>query len=187
SGGKKKERGAGWKLPLFVWLCVGWPELVVVPVLIAVAEVEEVEEIADSRGIERHIGIVVIGNRIREVVTAASGERLQIPVAFDELEDGHVVGIGVADVAAARKGRNRNQGNAWAVAEEVQRLDVAGVVVAAALVHGDEQNGGGEELLVGGEMIHDFAGHGFKEVFLCARRVRVAERIRLLEGNIGHN
>ena len=36
------------------------------------------------------------------------------------------------------KGRNRNERNTGAVAEEVNRLDIAGIVVAAAFIEGDE-------------------------------------------------
>jgi hypothetical protein len=83
---------------------------VVVAVLIAVVvpEVEQIEEIADGRTIQRHIGIVIVRDGVREVIAAAMSERLQVPIPFDELEDRHVVGIPMADVAAARKWRHRN-------------------------------------------------------------------------------
>jgi hypothetical protein len=55
--------------------------------MITLIEVEEVEEVADGRAILRHIGIVVINLGVGEIVPAAIGQGLQLPVAFDELED----------------------------------------------------------------------------------------------------
>src|SRR5258705_12725045 len=123
--------------------------------IVVLGEVEEVEKIAEGRAVERHIGILVVHDGVREVIAAAMGQGLEVPIPLDELEDGDVVGVGVADVAAGGEGRNRDQRNARAITEEVQRLDIAGVIEAAALVHGDEQNGGGKELRDGGEMTHD--------------------------------
>jgi hypothetical protein len=60
--------------------------ITVIAVMIAV-EVEEIEEVSDGRAVERHIGIVVVRHRVGEIVAAAVGQRLQLPVAFDELED----------------------------------------------------------------------------------------------------
>ena len=49
-----------------------------------------------------------------------------------------MVVVGVIDIALFGVGRNRNERNACAVAEEVDRLDVAGIIVAATFVGGDE-------------------------------------------------
>jgi hypothetical protein len=48
---------------------------VVVGVVIAVvvAEIEEVEEIAEGRAVQRHIGIIIVDSGIREVIAAAMG------------------------------------------------------------------------------------------------------------------
>ncbi len=46
--------------------------------------------------------------------------------------------IDMADVAASGERRYGDHGNAWARAEEINRLDEAGVIVTAAFVHGDE-------------------------------------------------
>jgi len=35
-----------------------------------VAKVEEVEEIAERRAVERHVGIIVVNDGVREIVTA---------------------------------------------------------------------------------------------------------------------
>ena len=56
--------------------------------------------------------------------------------------------VGVIDVARLRVPGHRNQRNARAVAEEVERLDVARVVVAAALIGGDEDRGRRPQLFV---------------------------------------
>ena len=47
----------------------------VVAAVIAVvaSEVEEVEEVAERRAIERHVGIIVIDDRVREIIPAAVG------------------------------------------------------------------------------------------------------------------
>lgn len=140
--------------------------VVAVVIAVVVAEVEEVEEVAESRAVQRHVGIIFADSGIREVIAAAMRERLQIPIPLDELEDGDMVGVGVADVAAAGEGRNGDQGNARAIAKEVERLNVAGVIVAAALVQSDKESGGVKQFFVGREMIHDFLNHAFKEVKL---------------------
>ena len=52
-----------------------------------------------------------------------------------------MIGIGVRDMARPGPGRDDERRDAGAVAEVVERLDVAGVVVAAAFVEGDEDGG----------------------------------------------
>jgi hypothetical protein len=51
--------------------------------VISVTEVEHVEQVPDGRRINRHIGIVVIRDRVRQIVAAAAGQRLQLPVMLD--------------------------------------------------------------------------------------------------------
>ena len=58
-----------------------------VSVVAVVVEVEEVEEIAKRRAIERHVRIIIVDSRIREIVAAAMRQWFQIPIAFDELQD----------------------------------------------------------------------------------------------------
>ena len=74
--------------------------IIAVVIAVVVSEVEQIKEIADGRGIERHIGIVFLDNGVREIIAAAMGKRLQIPIPLDELENRDVVGVSVADVAA---------------------------------------------------------------------------------------
>src|SRR5713226_7904275 len=104
----KRKKGAAVRPPFFV---VGVMRLSVVAALavaalavaVLVAEVEEVEEIAERRTVERHIGIIVLDNGIGEIIAAAMRQRFQVPVALDELQDRDVVRVGVADVAATRE------------------------------------------------------------------------------------
>src|ERR1700739_3512581 len=154
--------------------------LVLIPVVM-LGEVEEVNQVPQRRAIERHIGVFVVNNGVGEVIAAAMREGLEVPIPLDELENRDVVGVAVADVSANGEGRNSDQRDARAIAEEVQRLYVAGVIEAAALVHGDEQNGGGKELRIGGEMVDDFLGHGFEEVELRGGRGAVERAGRLYE------
>src|SRR6202022_1496828 len=76
--------------------------------------------------------------RVRQIVAAAIRDLGKIPVLLDELQQRDVIVVGVIDVALLGERRNRNERNAGAVAEEVDRLDIAGIVVAAAFVGGDE-------------------------------------------------
>jgi hypothetical protein len=55
-------------------------------------EVEQIEEIADRRAVDRHIGIVAPGARIRQIVPAAPRQRIEPPVALDEFQDRDMVG-----------------------------------------------------------------------------------------------
>src|ERR1700733_315060 len=93
-----------------------------------VAEVKQIEQVANRGTVQRHVGIELERNRIRKIIAAPIRQRLQIPIAFDELQNRNVVRILVADVAAFRKRRDSDQQRARAIAEEVQRLDVGGVV-----------------------------------------------------------
>src|SRR5690349_16088163 len=85
-------------------------------------------------------------------------------------------------MAAAGKRRNGDQRDARSIAEKVQRLDVAGVVVSAALIHGDEEYGGRKKFWVRCEMIHDFPVHALEEVELRRRRVTVQQTVGFYEG-----
>src|ERR1700740_2279899 len=95
-----------------------WPELgISTPAifngsnLIVIREVEQSEEIIDSRAVDRHVCITRSCYRIGEVVTATICHRLQAPVPFDELQDGDMVGIVVRNVTRCRVGRYRDQWN----------------------------------------------------------------------------
>src|SRR3954469_10350308 len=118
------------------------------------AEVERIEQIAERRAVGRHIRIVLRRLRVGQIVTAAIRQRLELPVAFDELQDRDMVAIAVMDLSAGRIGRENQQRDARSVAEEVDRLDKAGVPVAAGLIEGDEHGSLSLELRIvveGGE------------------------------------
>ncbi len=56
-------------------------------------EVECVKQIVQSRSVQRHIRIVLCRLWIGIIVTAASRQRLQLPVALDEFRERNVVAI----------------------------------------------------------------------------------------------
>ncbi len=88
-------------------------------------EIEEIEQVADGRAVHRHVRIAGLGDRVREVVAAAIGDRRQVPVPLDEFDDRDVIGIVVGNVAGLRQRRNHDQRDAGAVAEVIERLHVA--------------------------------------------------------------
>ena len=138
----------------------------VVVTVVMMVEVEEVKEIADGRAVQRHIGIIVVRDWVREIVAAAVSERFEVPVALDEFEDGNVISVAMADVAAGGEGRHDDERNAWAIAKEIERLDVAGIVVTAAFVHGDDKRGFREEGGVALQVVEGFFDHAFEEINL---------------------
>lgn len=87
----------------FVRVVVVLIAVLVFALVVVVVELKQIEQIANGRAVFRHVSVIVIGNGIREVVSAALRERLEPPVALDELQDGNVVRVRVADVAAARE------------------------------------------------------------------------------------
>src|SRR5260370_6306622 len=157
-----------------------------VVVIAAVAsEIEEVEEIAEGRAIEWHVGIIFVDYGVWEIVAAAMRQGLQVPIALDELQDRNVVGVAMADVASAGEGRNDNQRNARPVAKEVQGLNVAGVIVAAAFVEGDDQRGFSEKIGPGSQVVEGLLDHAFEEVEFGGRRMTINQAVRLDEGHGG--
>ena len=102
------------------------------------AKIEHIEQIADGRAVARDIGITA-DNRIREIIAASAGQRSQVPIPLDKLQDRRVVRIRVADMTACGERRDNNQWNARAIPEKVNRLNVAGIVVTTAFVKGDDE------------------------------------------------
>src|ERR1700730_6266918 len=119
--------------------------VVVVIVIVAIAvmvEGEQVHEITDRRAIFGLVAVVVaVMDWVRKIVPAAIRDLWKIPVLFDELQQRDVVMVGVIDMALLGEGRNRDKRNPGAVAQEVDRLDISGIVVAAAFVGGNEDRG----------------------------------------------
>src|SRR5262245_66497907 len=62
-------------------------------VVVLRVEVEHLEQVADGRHVQRHVGVVGGDDRIRQVVAAATGQRLQAPGALDELYDRGVISV----------------------------------------------------------------------------------------------
>src|SRR6266403_1670733 len=120
-----------------------------------VIEVEQVHQVSDRGGVGGHIGVSGGRNRIGEVVAASAGNRGEMPVGLDEFQDGAVIVVGVIDVSLLGVRRDRDQGNAGSIAEEVDGLDIAGVVVAASFVHRQEDRGLIEKILVDDDRVRE--------------------------------
>src|SRR6202043_3972242 len=86
---------------------VGWRKL------------ERVKQIVQSRAVRGCVGIARGRDRVGKIVPAATGNRWQVPVSVDELDQRNVVPVAVIDVAARRIRRDDEQWNAGAVTEEV--------------------------------------------------------------------
>ena len=113
-------------------------------VLVVPIKVEQVKQIPDGRHVPGNVLIVVIIIHawIGKIVAAASAERgMEHPVPFDEFHERRMLVVDMANMAASREGRYGDHGNARACPEEINRLDEAGVIVAAALVYSDEDRG----------------------------------------------
>jgi len=87
--------------------------------------------------------------------------------------------VDVADMTAFGEGRNSDHGNARAGAEEIDWLDEAGVVVAAAFVHRDEDGGLGPLLGIGLRELDDVFSEGFEEAPFRGSRVAVKRAVWL--------
>jgi hypothetical protein len=70
--------------------------------------------------------------------------------------------VGVADVAGLRVRRHHDHRHASPIAEERNGLDVAGVVVAAALVEGDEDRGALPQRRVALDLVDGMGGERFE-------------------------
>ena len=88
-------------------------------------EVEHVEQIVQSRRVQRHIRIVLCRLRVGIIITTTSRQRAEMPVPLDEFRDRNVIAITVVDVTTERKGRHDDQRDSRTVTEEIQRLYVA--------------------------------------------------------------
>ena len=62
-------------------------------------ELEQIEQVADSWRIHRHILLPHSRSRIEKVIATPAADRGQAPIAFDELQNRNVVSIGVRDIA----------------------------------------------------------------------------------------
>src|SRR5258708_37855138 len=89
------------------------------------------------------------------------------------------------DVSAAGVGRNLDGGDTGAVAEEIERLNVSGVVVAAAFVHGHDDGGARPPRWSGLDAVDDLFHEALDRVELGRCRVSIAPSARLYEPNAG--
>src|SRR5579872_1965528 len=94
-----------------------------------------------------------------------------------------MVVVGVDHASAARERRDHEQRYARAVAEEVERLDEARIVEAAALVPGHDDRGFGKQFRLGLDLIDDVVEQRLKQVQLGGLRVTVDKTARFDEGN----
>src|SRR5580704_5512369 len=137
-----------------------------------VAEIKCVEQVADGGTIRRNVRVGSGCLWVWKVVAAAASQRLQVPVPFDNLNERNVVGVGVVDFASRAKRGDDQQRNAGAVAEEIDGLDVAGVVVTASLVERDEDCSAGPQIGMTLQVADQPFGKAFKDIQF--RRCRMA-------------
>src|SRR5258707_5388378 len=97
-------------------------------------EVEQIHQIPDGRSIQGPIRIGYGHDRVRQIVATTGRDGREIPVALDELQQRHMVIVGMVDKALFGPWRRRDEWNTGAVTEEIQRLDITGVIITAALV-----------------------------------------------------
>src|SRR5579859_7282199 len=135
-----------------------------ITIMITMIKVEQVEQIADGRHVPRNVRIVVIKARIGQIIAAACAERgMEHPVPFDELDEGRMLVIDMADVTTSRKRRNGDHRNAWTCPEEINRLDEARVIIAAAFVHSDKDRGFGPLFPVALREFNDVLSEGLEQ------------------------
>src|ERR1700760_2468525 len=150
---------------------------------LSAGEIERPAQVIDGRTVYRDIRIVLPYLRIRKVVAAAIGQRLQSPVLLDELDDRNVIAVFVRHMAALGIGRHNDERDPGAIAEEVNWLDVARIVVAAAFVESDEDCGALPHFRIGLHLVHNLLHEPFKQIQLRRGRMAIVETARLHDGN----
>src|SRR5262245_21763394 len=88
------------------------------PVTMVFFELEEIKEVPDCRTVLGDVRIVPPGFGVREIVAAALGERLELPVALNKFKDRNVIRVGMVDMSTGGERRNHDQGNSWSIAKE---------------------------------------------------------------------
>ena len=96
-----------------------------------------------------------------------------------------MIGVSVNDATALRPRRDDDEGNARTVAEIVERLDEARVVISAAFIKGYENRGFGGELRVGLHRTDELGYEGFEQIELRGLGVAIRERVGLDVGTAG--
>ena len=69
-------------------------------IVIAVIEIEHVEQVADRRHVDGDVVVVITHARVRQVVAAAVAQLAEMSVAFDELHERGILAVDVRDMAA---------------------------------------------------------------------------------------
>src|SRR6266481_5326087 len=94
-----------------------------------------------------------------------------------------MIGVAVQHTAAGCIRRDDYKGDARPVAEEIQRLDVAGIPIPAAFVEGDEDRRLAPEVPMRPHGLDDLAGESLEDVELGARWMTVRKPTRLYKGH----
>src|SRR6202045_2053296 len=149
------------------------------------SEGEEVKHVADSWAVQGDIWIGLLSDRVGEVIAAATGYWRQFPIGLDEFEYRNMIGICVRDVAGFGVWRNHQSWNPGSISEEIERLDVAGIVVTSTLVEGNDDGGALPQRLVGLDFVDDLLHKTFEQVEFGRSRVTIEPAIRLHERNRG--
>src|SRR6267378_43111 len=148
-------------------------------------EVEEAEQIVDGRAVVGDKRVVRIGYGIGKVVAAAVSDSAETPIAFDKFENGDMVAIVVGNMATTAVGGYHDQWDARAITEEIEVLDIAGVIVTAAFIDSDEDRSALPEFLVALNGVDDFLDEALEQVKFGRGRMAVNPTAWLNERNGG--
>src|ERR1700733_4087491 len=146
---------------------------------------EDIEQIVNCWTVGGYVRIVCFGLRVRVIVTAAAGDGLETPVSLDELNDRNMVAIAVVHVAARGERRDDDQRDTGSVTEEIERLNVAGIVVSTAFVEGDEHCRARPKSRVSLQLVYDVLHEAFEQIQFRGRRMAVGEPARFDDRNRG--
>src|SRR5215470_16475423 len=91
--------------------------------------------------------------------------------------------IGVIHPATTGEWRNHDRRNPRTIAEEIERLEEAGIPVAAAFIEGDQESSLCEQIRMRAEPIENLVNHAFEIDKLGGSGMAVHEAIRLHIGN----
>src|SRR5258708_8530934 len=95
-------------------------------------EVEAIEQVGERRAIGRHVRIVLRSLRVGKIVAAAGRERLELPVALDELQQRGVITVAMVYFSTRRIFPNNQQRHTSSIAEEFDRLTEPPIPIPSA-------------------------------------------------------
>ena len=87
------------------------------------------------------------------------------------------------DVAGVRERRDHDQWDAWPIAEEINRLRVPRIVVAAGLIEDDDDGGLFPQLRIGLRSINDLSNEGLSQRRGRGARMAIDQPVGLDEGD----